>query len=745
MPQAAVAAKGPIARLAHYAGRTLKTSLAVVGVASIGAAYYEYKTISPVLNQSGHTFWAKKKGEETDKKDEVETKKKVLVIPFNRLKIVDRKKPDWRSSLQKLDTDSTEDKIQEVEIRELVDLIHAAASDPEISALYGVFGHGSTLMASGWADLEEVRNALRVFRESHRRHAEPNFEHNSVLVQHVNRKPMYAYTDTFASLGDPGNKDYYLASIFTHIHMQKTGELNLFGSTSQQIFFRGLLEKYGVNVHVFKHGKYKNFPNRLTEWGLNRAHRENVTNILEQINQDVCQDIETTRSKALSTSWLRKDGNIWKRIQNAGTFPARTAWKSGLIDYIPRRSPLFDLIEANLGKDTDKDKFKKQWKHHETDFDRFSASEQIDLKEYAKKISKKKKAEERLQRWRDLSQQQPEIGKTLSSLGIPLLGNDGKRQENIALLHVDGGIADGTAAKIVKSLRKISKDKDTKCVVVRVTSPGGTIQACETISQELKALKVPVVFSFGNVSASGGYYIASSADRIFASKKTVTGSIGVFGIRPDFTDFIARYGVTCEHVSVGELSAIMSPFHPMTRRMKESVAQSIDRYYKQFKGVVAKGRGLSMDAVEEIGQGRVWTGDQGKTNGLVDEIGGLYRAIAYAKRVHTSGDAQVVVWPKKETIFEKIMAARATSSLVEVASMILHQWAMGREQERQLDDSKADLLAKRLVRMLQDPTTAGKLMGGVMMASDENTAINLLLQDSGVVDEGPLLPDDFWR
>lgn len=746
MSQAAVATtKGRLAHLAQFAGRTLKTSLAIVGVASIGAVYYEYKTLSPVL-QDRTQLLVKKQEEDGKTKEQLDKKKKVLVIPFNRLRIVEQKKSNFSSSLESFDREPNEDKTREIEIRELVDLIHSAASDPEIGALYGVFGHGSALMSSGWADLEEVRNALRVFRESHRLHAEPNFGHDSaVLVQRVDRKPMYAYSDTFASFGDPGNKDYYLASIFTHIHMQKTGELNLFGATSEQIFLRGLLEKYGVNVHVFKHGKYKNFPNRLTEFGLNRAHRENVSNIVEQLNQDVCDDIQQSRSKALLTGWLRKDGvDIWTRIQNAGTFPAQTAWKSGLIDYIPRRSPLFDLMEANLEK-SNKEDFKAEWKHEETDFDRFPAADHVDLKDYAKTLVKKKKAQARLQSWRDLAEKRPEIGKALSMMGVKLKGRDGKPREKIALIHVEGGIADGTACNVVNTLRKLKKDKTTKCLVVRVSSPGGTIQACETISQELKALKIPVVFSFGNVSASGGYYIASGADRIFASNKTVTGSIGVFGIRPDFTDFIGRYGIHCDHVSIGEYSALLSPFHPMTRKMKDNFAQSIDRYYKQFKGVVSDGRGLSMDTVEEIGQGRVWTGGQAQTNGLVDEIGGLYRALAYAKRVHTGGDADVVVWPKKETIVEKIVAASETRSpLVEIATVLRH-WAFGEKPERchWEDSSTADLLAQRLVRMVQDPSAAGKLAGGVMMAADENTAINLLLQDSGL--EKPGASNDFGR
>uniref|UniRef100_A0A7S3P7S4 Peptidase S49 domain-containing protein n=1 Tax=Amphora coffeiformis TaxID=265554 RepID=A0A7S3P7S4_9STRA len=758
MSQTTLAAKGRFARMVHSAGRTFKTALAVGGVAAVGAAYVEYKALCPVWEDGNSTsvfssaysslFEASQQKKEDDNSNNIaesgETnnsgkKKKALVIPFNRLKLVERKRKSFESFLEKLNEEN-KDIASEMEIRELVDLIHKAAADPEISALYGIFGHGTSLMTAGWANLEEVRNALRVFRESHRRHAEPNLGHEQLLVPRVDRKPMYAYTDTFASIADPGNKDYYIASVFTHVHMQKTGELNLFGLTSEQFFLRGLLEKYGINVHVFKHGKYKNAPNALTEWGFNKAHRENVTNILEQLNADVCYDIQAVRSKALLTSWLRKDGDIWRLIQNAGTFPARTAWKSGLVDYIPRRSPLFDLVEANLEK-SNKEDFKSTWKHQETDFDRFPASEMVELKDYAKKLSKKKKAEDRMQRWHDFAKK---TRQALSSMGSLPKESVQKPRDQVALLQIQGAIGDGTASKVLKQLQKIQKEESAKCLVVRVTSPGGSIQACETISQELKALKIPVVFSFGNVSASGGYYIASCADRIFASKKTVTGSIGVFGIRPDFTDFVARYGISCEHVSSGDYSATWTPFHPMTSKMKENFAQSIDRYYKQFKGVVADGRGLSLEAVENIGQGRVWTGQQAKANGLVDEIGGLYRALAYAKREFTSGDADVVVFPKEQSFFQKLAESMGEQkSLAEVAAVLSEWMASGGTFQERAENVNVDLLSNQLLRVLQDPTTSGKLTGGVLMVADENTAIRLLMEESGI--HQPLPPDDFWR
>jgi len=720
-------------RFVRRVGGRIKTSLAVVGFAAVAGLYLEYRNVTS-----------------SEKEDD---KKKVLVVPFHRLQLVERKNQYFGSKISRIDVDK-EDRLVEMEVRELVDLIHTAAMDPEIVALYGIFGHGSLLSQAGWADLEEVRNALRVFRESHRRHPEPNLSHQMQVIPRIESKPLYAYADTFASPMDPANKEYYLASQFTHIHLQNKGELNLFGLLSQHFFLRGLLEKYGIVVHVFKHGQYKNSPNMFTESRLNRAHRENVTNIMEGINSDVCEDITGARSKALLTSWLKKKKDshsaLWKRIHESGTFPALTAWKAGLVDYLPTRDPLSDLVDSNKSE-IGREIFKKAWGHQETDFDRFKAEKAVSLESYANKLAKKKQAEERKEKWKRLIVKHPRIASVLSAMGVDTSEHEEypgvlKKQESIALVHVTGGIGDSAARKLVHTIRKIRKDEDTKCVIVRVSSPGGSIFACETILQELKALKVPVIFSFGNVSASGGYYIASCADRIFASRKTLTGSIGVFGIRADLTGLADKYGVGVQQVAAGDLSAMYSPFHPMTRKMKQNIAGSIDRYYAQFKGVVAEGRRMTMEEVEEIAQGRVWIGEQAKTNGLVDELGGMHRAIAYAQRTYTSGEGKVVVWPK-ESFFEKLMEAREQGDAGKLVSAI-QQWIAGTST---VDKDSLDLerySAGDFVNKFLNTPSSYALPGtlaGVMLTSDENTAIRCLLDNVAESNQNFSSFPGFWE
>ena len=588
-------------------------------------------------------------------------------------------------------------------------------------------------------------------------------EYDMQVIPRIKSKPMYAYSDSFESLGDPANKEYYLASIFTHIHMQQNGNLNLLGMLSTQFFFRDFLNKYGITVHVFKHGEYKNSPNIFTETRLNRAHRENVTNLTADLNDNICTEITNSRSKALLTSWLKQNnkkyrkttstsgGNdIWKRIHESGNFPALTAWKAGLIDYIPRRDPLPDLVESNEKDQENKDAVKSTWKVQETNFDKFQANETIDLRDYAKQIGKRKKAQKRKEKWLKYRERHPMLAKVLSSMGmgIPAKGEESStpKKEKVALLyaHGDRGITHATAQKLVKSIRKIRKDPNTKCVVLRINSPGGSIVACETISQELKGLKVPFVVSFGNVAASGGYYISAGADRIFASNKTVTGSIGIFGIRLDLTELARQYGVTVDHVATSDLSGLLDPFHPMTRKMKKNIADAMDRGYSQFKDVVADGRNMSPDNVEAIAKGRVWSGRQAKDNGLVDELGGLHRAIAYAKRSYATQDAEVVVWPHKPTYWERLLEAVDQNDVGLLQSTLLEYlgWTADRDKVELVGNIKSpvDWILSNSSKGL--PGT----LSGVVLAADENAAIRCLFEELGDRrDDIDPFPASFWE
>ena len=232
-------------------------------------------------------------------------------------------------------------------------------------------------------------------------------------------------------------------------------------------------------------------------------------------------------------------------------------------------------------------------------------------------------------------------------------------KENIAVIKINGPITDATARKLEKPLRMLKKSKNTKALVLRVDSPGGAVTACEAIHQQIQDLPQKVVVSFGNVSASGGYYISANSERIFASPTTITGSIGVIMLRTDLRALAKQWGVTFDSISTSSLSGSFDPFYPINTKMKDNFANYTDRSYKHFKEIVSEGRGLSMNDVEQIAQGRVWTGTQAKDIGLVDELGGLDRAVAYCQRNFTeSGQAKVVSWPPKKTIFQALVDSR---------------------------------------------------------------------------------------
>lgn len=282
-------------------------------------------------------------------------KKKVLVLPFYRMKIVETKSPISLSSLagDPLLVPSGGgggDKTIVIAADELVGLIHEAAQDPSIVGLYGIFGNGGGFSTGGWAHLQEVRNALQVFATSHRQHREPGVE----TPPQRDRKAMYVYSNTFAnSLGSTASmKEYFLASVFTTIHLQPQGDLNLFGLHVTNPFFRDLLQTYGINVHVWKHGAYKNMANQFTHSHFSKEHYENVAGVLLPIHQHVCDSIYTSRHRFLK-KFQDKD-NFWEMVHSAGSLPAGVAHQIGFVDYLPRLDPLDVLIKNNKdGKTTD--------------------------------------------------------------------------------------------------------------------------------------------------------------------------------------------------------------------------------------------------------------------------------------------------------------------------------------------------------------------------------------------------------
>lgn len=322
--------------------------------------------------------------------------------------------------------------------------------------------------------------------------------------------------------------------------------------------------------------------------------------------------------------------------------------------------------------------------------------------------------------------------------------------ETIAVLKIGGPITDKVAQKTEKALQKLFKqikDKKIKALVLRVDSPGGAITACETIHQQLQALPIKTVVSFGNVSASGGYYISTHADRIFASPTTITGSIGVFMIRMNLSGLAKQFGITFDSVHTSDLSGSMDPFTPINPRMKENFSNSAERSYKQFKSLVGAGRKMTDDAVETVAQGRVWTGHQAKEIGLVDELGGLHRAIAYCQRSFTnSGHAQIISWPPQKTLWELLQTKDWDEEDLPSPSILLLAATdyFGISSPTTATNHQSTSSSSWA---LLDPSKLSAASSGMMLTIDENWAIRCLLQNKQEAFPDDVLasfPPSFW-
>lgn len=616
-------------------GRATKNSLAVVGFGTSAVAAHQFGLFESLATN-----------------EDEEPKRRVLVLPFHRMKIVEQKEGLSLPPIS-LSGEDTDNKILKVKITDLLEMIHEAAKDPEIVAIYATFGHGFKFQCGGYAHIEEIRKAIRVFNESHRRHQEPAAGNT---VDPPIQKYSYAFADTFDSPMDTSNKEYFLASAFSRIQMQPRGSMNIFGVSVTNLFFKKALENYGIKPYIFKRGSYKNAPNMWTEDGYTKEHLENTQSIVQSINNSICEAI--VQSRSLSNTF---NSSIWKALYDYGTMTAENALEIKLVDFLPNINPLIDLLDMAKDKEHS-DKLRQKW-GDKLDLDNFKGQETLSMEDFSKILKKRRSSEKRRQAMHSLLEKvtsKSSATETLLSIfgwETPLLNLNArefrdKSSEKIAVVSIDGGIDNNTAHKVTQILRELKKDKALKCIILRINSPGGTVTASETILEECKDMPQPIVCSFANLAASGGYYIAMSSDKIFASQTTLTGSIGVFGGKMDFSGFARRNGITPQSVLSGKHGTTYSSFQPLSSDMQMNLTRNIDRMYSYFKQIVSEGRNIQLEEVEGLAGGRVWTGEQAQRIGLVDEIGGIDRAVSYAKNMYTTGNPEVEFWPKQKSFSE---------------------------------------------------------------------------------------------
>jgi len=405
------------------------------------------------------------------------------------------------------------------------------------------------------------------------------------------KKPVLAY-----NLGW-GKRDYYLAAGATTVFINPFGEMEVNGLASEPMFFGEAFKKYGVEVQVTRVGKYKSAVEPYITDRMSDPNREQIQMLLDDIWGEWKDTVAKDRKK--------QPADLQTIADERGLIEAEDAKKLGLVDRIAPYDEVLDELKKLAGKQP-KDK----------DFP------QITLATYA---------------------------------GIPAEAKSGKTR--IAVLVAEGEIVDGEGKssqiggeKLSRELRRLRLDERVKAVVLRVNSPGGSASASELIQREVVLTKKvkPLVVSMGHLAASGGYWISTYGDRIFAEPTTITGSIGVFGLLPNVKKLANGHGITWDSVQTAKLANPMTLTRPKNDLELNRIQGLVDHIYEQFVAKVADSRKMKKEAVHEIAQGRVWSGREAVKLGLVDEIGGLGAALKHAAKMAKAENDFYVAGPERE-------------------------------------------------------------------------------------------------
>lgn len=441
----------------------------------------------------------------------------------------------------------------ETRLDDILRAIEKAGEDGRIRALVL---DPSSLAAVSPADLDVIGNALQAFRETGKR---------------IVAKSRYY-----------GRDQYYLASFADDIYLHPLGDVMLSGYGMYNNYFRGLLDKFKVKMHVFRVGTYKAFVEPYTLSGMSDAAKDANQQTVDALWERFVTRVAENRGippDALYAYANQYDEHVLATAGDA----ARAALDHGLVDALLTDAQVQERLRVLAGRD-DKNAYRR-----------------VPFAAYL----------------------QPRID--------PLLG------DAVAVVTASGPIVTGKrprgfvgAKNMAKLLGDARKDDAIKAVVLRVDSGGGSVLASELIRQEVVRVQEagkPVVVSMGGTAASGGYWIGATADEIWAAPTTITGSIGIFAIVPTFEDTLAEVGVTWDGVGTGPFVGALDPTGGLGGPMARALQASIDHGYRQFLDLVAEGRDMTPEQVDAIGQGRVWTGAQALERGLVDKIGHLQDAI----------------------------------------------------------------------------------------------------------------------
>ena len=419
-------------------------------------------------------------------------------------------------------------------------------------------------------------------------------------------KFVYAYGNNVSQAS------YYLGSVADQYFLNPVGGIELKGLSSEVVFLKEFAEKYGININVIRHGNFKAAVEPFLRNEMSPENKEQMTALLNDTWGEISSKIIQSR---------KLDATEFKTVVDSlyATIPDLSL-KYKLADKLVQKSEYEEIIKnkLNVGKD---EKLNK-----------------VSIRNYA------------------FSQ-------------VDTKTNDNK----IAVLYASGTIYNGNkysdihSERYIQYIKNLAQDDNIKAVVLRVNSPGGSANASDEILYELQQLKQkkPLIISFGDYAASGGYYISMAGDRIFAQNNTITGSIGVFGVIPDAKNLANRNGIYSDVVSTNANSNMISPFSGLSSGTLAIAQRSVVNTYNRFVHFVSKNRNKTAEEVDAVGSGRVWSGKRAKEIGLVDEIGSLNDAVKYAANKANIAEYESVSYPEKVDKFEQIMGNLRQGNIAE--------------------------------------------------------------------------------
>lgn len=460
----------------------------------------------------------------------------------------------------------------------LDDILSSIKKAKENDNIKGIYINAGAFAASN-ASLKEIRDQLADFKES--------------------GKFIIAYADVYSQ------GCYYLSSVADKVIMNPQGNLDLHGLSSSPTFYKGLLDKIGIEMQIFKVGTFKSAVEPFMLDKMSDANREQVTAYINDIWSTITSEISDSRKISVDKINQLTDSLQTFKLANASV-------TDGLVDTLM----------------------------YETE-----------VKVYLKDLLKVEKAKDvRMASIKDMT-------------SVPFV-KESNSKDIIAILYAEGSINNGsgkdgiTDKRYVKEIEKLKDNDKVKAVVFRVNSPGGSAYASEQIWKAITDLKAkkPVVVSMGDYAASGGYYIACNASKIIAQPNTLTGSIGIFGMFPNFEGLTKKVGLSFDNVKTNKFADFGDATRPMRPEEKIILQQYIEHGYDLFLTRCSEGRNIPKDSLDHIAQGRVWTGNQALKIGLVDALGNIDTAIEEAAKLAKLDDYSLQDYPKKVDFLESLLS-----------------------------------------------------------------------------------------